>query len=208
MAPRRHRPSRPLARAAPPSRGRRGVLAHALAVVLLVALLTAGCGVPVQDRSERVDVPMGTTTSTGPPARSGGADVEVYFIRGTLLEPVRRSPDRPDPQGALDELVAGPTRTEVIEGLRTAVIPQPLVAAVADAGARVVTVDVTREFTDVTGGNQIRAVAQVVWTVTQFPDTPLVRFRAEGDLIEVPTDEGLTDQPVSRTDYRSVAPAD
>lgn len=189
-------------------RGRRGVLVRAAAVLHLLVLLTAGCGVPVQDRSERVDVPMGTTTNSAPPDGSGGAVVEVYFLRGALLEAVLRSPDLSDPQAALDLLVAGPTRTEVIGGLRTAVIPQPLVAEVADVGARVVTVDVTREFTDVTGGNQIRAVAQVVWTVTQFPETPLVRFRAEGDLIEVPTDEGLTDQPVSRTDYPSVAPAD
>jgi spore germination protein GerM len=67
-------------------------------------------------------------------------------------------------------------------------------------------VAVTREFTGLGGGNQQLAVAQIVWTVTEFPGVQQVRFSIDGQPLEVPTDEGLTDQPVDRDDYRSVAP--
>ena len=72
-------------------------------------------------------------------------------------------------------------------------------------GRCVVTIGVSREFTEVAGGNQLLATAQVVFTVTEFPGVEAVRITADGSPVEVPTDDGLTDEPVGRDDYASVA---
>jgi hypothetical protein len=176
-----------------------------IAAVLLL-LVVCACGVSEQDRPEPVEVPAAPPARAGSASANGGAEVAVFFIRGARLEEVPRSAPRSDIPTALDLLVGGPTRAEVLGGLRTALAPQPLEPRVAAPLSQVVTVDVTRDFTDVAGGNQLRAVAQVVWTATQFPEVQLVRFTAEGEELEVPTDQGLTDRPVSRSDYGSVAP--
>ncbi len=67
-------------------------------------------------------------------------------------------------------------------------------------------VGAARDRDDVAGADQLRAVAQVVWTATGFEEVDAVRFAtAEGPLV-VPTDAGLTDDPVDRADYASLAP--
>jgi spore germination protein GerM len=70
----------------------------------------------------------------------------------------------------------------------------------------VATVSVTPGFPGLSGGNQLLAVAQVVWTLTELPTVTAVRFSVDGTPVEIPTDDGLTDRPVDRDDYRSVKP--
>jgi hypothetical protein len=65
---------------------------------------------------------------------------------------------------------------------------------------------VTRGFISIGGGNQLLAVAQVLWTLTEFPGIDGVLFVLDGPLVAVPTDDGLTDRPVDRADYAAVAP--
>lgn len=175
-------------------------------VAVLVLLLTSACGVPEQERPVPVEVSAAPAPGADPGIPPGDTEVEVFFLRGARLAVVSRSTSDADVDSALDLLVAGPTHTEVLRGLRTALAPQRLVPAARAPDSPVVTIDVTRAFTDVSGRNQLRAVGQVVWTATQFPDVRLLRFTAEGQELEVPTDRGLTDQPVGRRDYRSLAP--
>ena len=92
-------------------------------------------------------------------------------------------------------------------GIRTALPPEVVgVDEVLPDG--LTTVSVTRGFTGITGGNQLLAVAQIVWTLTELPTVTTVRFVVEGTPVEVPTDGGLTNRSVGRDDYRSVAPAE
>ncbi|TQN42628.1 sporulation and spore germination protein [Blastococcus colisei] len=174
---------------------------------LVLLLLLVGCGVDAQDRPEGIDIPEPSTTDPPPATDGGSREVTVFFVRGARLEPAERSSARADVTSVLELLVAGPTRGEVIGGLRTALAPQSLTPEPSGTTGPVVTIAVTREFTDVAGGNQLLAVAQVVWTVTQVPGVDLVRVTSDGQPVEVPTDEGLTDQPVGRSDYLSVAPS-
>jgi hypothetical protein len=178
---------------------------RARAAVLGVLLAVAGCGVEPQAGPEPLDV------SPPPPAEPSGLPepdgprVTVYFVRGAALAPVVRATAGSDADAAVQQLVAGPTRPEVLSGLRTALAPQALEVDERPVGG-LTTVAVTREFTGVSGGNQLLAVAQVVWTLTELPGTTEVRFLVDGAPVEVPTDEGLTDEPVDRGDYGSVAP--
>ncbi|MBN1093201.1 GerMN domain-containing protein [Blastococcus sp. TML/M2B] len=165
----------------------------------------AACGVPTQDRPESLVVGAPARTSTTEPVVDDGA-VELWFIRGRQLEAVSRPVGPADVHAALDLLVAGLTPSEVDAGLRTALAPQTLRHSGPTPDDPSVTVTVTREFTGLLGGNQQLAVAQIVWTVTEFPGVDEVRFSVDGSPLEVPTDDGLTDEPVDRADYGSVAP--
>ncbi|RBY85002.1 GerMN domain-containing protein [Blastococcus sp. TF02A-30] len=177
---------------------------------LILCCLAAGtalaaCGVPTQGRPEALAVDTPAPAPLEEPTVDDGV-VELWFVRGRQLEAVSRPVGPADVHAALDLLVAGLTPAEAAAGLRTALAPQTLRHSGPAADDAVVTVAVTREFTGLVGGNQQLAVAQIVWTVTEFPGVDGVRFSVEGRPLEVPTDDGLTDEPVDRDDHRSVAP--
>lgn len=174
---------------------------------LVVALLLTGCGVQPQDRPEPLVVPGSPSADVGPSPAQGRTALRVYFVRGARLEAVDRSAPDGDSPTVLGLLTAGPTRDEVLGGLRTAVTPRALVTSDAPVAGSTVEVALAPEFTAVSGSNQLLAVAQVVWTLTESPGVARVRFSAAGTPIEVPTDAGLTDQPVGRDDFRSVGAA-
>lgn len=177
-----------------------------LAALLCALLLLAGCGVEPQDRPQVLTIPVPEVSAAGERTEAYGPALTVYFVQGVTLAPADRGTAIADARSALELLARGPTRVEVIGGLRTALAPQPLLADEGVPGG-ITSVSVTREFTGITGGNQLLAVAQVVWTLTDLPGTTQVRFLVEGVPVEVPTDGGLSDQPVGRDHFRSVAPA-
>jgi hypothetical protein len=177
-------------------------------LILLLTLLTAalcGCGVTAQRTPETITVPA--PRATGSTVSSSGPVVSsMFLVRGTSLQAVQRRTAAPgDLRQVLLQLADGPSSTEARGGLRTALAPQPIsVLRRSDSG--VLTLGVGRQFTAVTGGDQLLAVAQVVWTVCQFPWVQGVRFVTGGQELEVPTDRGLVQRAVTRNDYRTVAP--
>ena len=175
--------------------------------LLVAALLLTGCGVGAEDRPEPVTTAAAPVVTTGNGSPAAGPRLTVFFVRGARLTPVERRTNATTTAAALDQLVEGPTRTEVRTGIRTALPPEVGgVDQVLPDGVAIVSV--TRGFTGITGGNQLLAVAQIVWTLTDLPSVSTVRFVVEGTPVEVPTDGGLTDRAVGRDDYRSVAPAE
>ncbi|WNV73636.1 GerMN domain-containing protein [Geodermatophilus sp. DSM 44513] len=175
------------------------------ASLLPVLLALAACGVGPQDAPEPVPIPPAPAPAPESGAAPDGPRVTVWFVRGARLEAAERVTGRADIGAALDALAGGPTRAEAVDGLRTALVPQGLAPGRPTPAEPVVTVEVTREFTEVAGDDQLLATAQVVFTVTGFPGVQAVRVTAEGAPVEVPTDDGLTAGPVDRDDYASVA---
>lgn len=186
--------------------GRAATSLCALAL-LVVALLVTGCGVRPQDRWQPVTTAAAPSSEMGNGAQSTGPRVTVFLVRDADLAPVERRTNARTTAAALELLVEGPTRAEAAGGIRTALAPE-VVGVDQELPAGVTTVSVTRGFTALTGGNQLLAVAQIVWTLTDLPTVTAVRFAVDGAPVEVPTDAGLTDRPVNRDDYRSVAPAE
>lgn len=176
-------------------------------LLVLLALWLAGCGVSAQDRALPVARPTaGGGVQTAAP-EGDGPPVTVYFIRNARLEPVQRGADDRSSQTALQLLAWGPTSGEVASGVRTALARQPLTAQVSEDGSPgTVVVGTTRDFLGVPGGDQLLAVAQLVWTATEASGIDRVRVTVEGEVVEVPTDRGLTRDTVTRADYLSVAP--
>jgi hypothetical protein len=176
-------------------------------VLLLAALLLTGCGVRPQHRPEPVTTAAAPSPDTANSSTAAGPRLTIFFVRGTELAPVERRTHAATTAAALDQLVEGPTRAEVGTGLRTA-LPPEVVGVDEMLTGGLTTVSVTRGFTGITGGNQLLAVAQIVWTLTDLPTVTAVRFAVDGTPVEVPTDAGLSDRPVNRGDYESVAPAE
>jgi hypothetical protein len=151
-----------------------GDASAAILALLAAAVLGAGCSVRPQDRPEPVTTAAPPSVEVDAGNRPEGPRLTVFFVRGAHLAPVTRTTDAATTVSALDLLVEGPTRAEVGTGIRTALAPEVVGVdqEFPDSGA---TVSVTRGFTGLTGGNQLLAVAQVVWTLTDLPTVAAVR---------------------------------
>ncbi len=178
-----------------------------LAMLALVMILVAGCGVAPERRPIPIDLaPAAAPVESAPEA--GPLTVVVYYIRGDRLEAVERAVSESSGPALLGLLTAGPSRAEVVTGLRTALTPQTLTVTTSEEAPDTAEVAVTQEFTGITGENQLLAVAQLVWTVTELPGITRVRLSVDGESLEIPTDRGLSQDPVERADYMSIAPAE
>jgi germination protein M len=130
--------------------------------------------------------------------------VRAYFLRGEKLGVVSRTV--PQTQGvaaaALRELLQGPDA-----GLTTAIPDGTKLLSLSVAGG-VATADLSREFEAGGGSSSMQArVAQVVYTLTQFPNVRSVRFRMGGIDVKALGGEGLMlDEPKTRADYEDVTP--
>lgn len=177
----------------------------AAAVVLAAALGTSGCGVPVHDEPRSVELDRSATGAEGP--APGVFTIRIYFVQRERLRPVERSTDDESLATVLASLAEGPTSTEGSAGLVSALAPQPFTARISrSAGRELVTVAVGEAFTSISGDDQLLATAQLVWSATEADPRGRVRLVSAGEVLEVPTDDGLTARPVQRRDFASVAP--
>ncbi len=182
-----------------------------LAVAVVVTV--AACGVPTDRTATKVrarDVPFGlldknsgATTST-----SGAERVVIYLARDEKLVAVPRSIAQPV---TLDSLIVtlrkGPTSGEVSAGVRSALPAARSVRSVGIARDRA-TLELDRRFTTLSADDQVLALAQIVFTVTERPGVGQVRFTRDGAAIEVPRgNRSLTSARVTRDDYAAFAPA-
>ncbi|WP_298456890.1 GerMN domain-containing protein [uncultured Cellulomonas sp.] len=174
-------------------------------VSLVVSVALAGCGMGPQPSPVAIDVrvPAAPDAASVP---DGPYSVGVFLLHGDRLHEVRRAAPSRSITTAVELLTVGPSDRESRAGLRTAVAPGSVTVVGVDPITDLVVVGVTADFVATTGTNQLLAVAQVVWTATESPAVQLVRLTRDGDLIDVPTDEGLTQGPVGRADFRTVAP--
>lgn len=196
-----------------------------VALAILVFLLT-GCGYgdevkdggPVTAGNSGSNPPPGestttttlhaATTTTTPPGDT--IQLKVYLTRDEKVAPVhRRVPATQEvAAAAVKALLEGPTAQEKEAGFFTAVPEKTLFLGVA-VKDRVATVDLSREYES--GGGSLSMglrLAQVVYTLTQFPTIDAVQFKLDGAPVEVFGGEGLIlDHPVGRADYEDLTPA-
>ena len=137
-----------------------------------------------------------------------------FFLGGDLgsegLVPLLRDVPRTPAVGtaAINQLLAGPTAAETAERVITSAVPagSRLLGLTIDNG--VATVDLSSEFESGGGSMSISVrLAQVVYTLTQFPTVQSVLFEIEGRPVTVFSSEGLIlDGPVGRADYEELLP--
>lgn len=164
---------------------------------------TAGPVVEEQQQAEQSE-----SEETAEPA--GTQTVRVYLPRGEYLGVVTRTvPATPAiARAAMEQLLAGPNANEQGWGFSTT-IPEGtrLLGLTIDGGTA--RVDLSGEFES--GGGLLSVtmrLAQVVYTLTQFPTVDRVVLMMDGEVVDVFTGEGLMlDEPQTRDDFEYVLPA-
>ncbi len=111
-------------------------------------------------------------------------------------------------RAALEELLAGPTPGEADAGLSTG-IPEGTELLDLSIENGVATVDLSGAYDD--GGGSLAMftrLAQIVYTLTQFPTVQSVNFRIDGEPVETFSSEGIVlDKPQTRADFEDQTPA-
>jgi germination protein M len=152
-----------------------------------------------------VDTGAGSTTTAENPIA-----LQVWFHRGEQLFVATRTVE-PTPRigtAAVDALLAGPTDAERLEGIQTQV-PDGTELLGLSIENGIATVDLTSEFESGGGSASMSMrLAQVVFTLTQFPSVKGVQFSLDGEPIDVLGGEGIViDHPLTRKDYADLLPA-
>lgn len=173
-------------------------------LVVLAALALAACGGAEESSPP---VPETSPTQTEAPAAEP-TQVLVYLLRAERLGVTARVA-RTEGVGAeaVAALLEGPNEVERDAGFSTAVPEGTELLGLSIANG-VATVDLSGAFAEGGGSASMQGrVAQVVYTLTQFPTVERVAFRVDGEPVEAIGGEGvLVDPPVGRADFEDVTP--
>lgn len=185
-----------------------------LGIVGLVAV-TASCGVAVDDGVEVADpddVPFGLLEPNRVPIAAPGpgpTTAVVLYLTATdheRLVPITRRVDSAGIETIIDELQTGPSATESSLGLQSALSDVDAVTGVEITGTTAI-VDLGDSFTELSGADQLTAIAQLIFTLTERPAIEQVAITVEGEPVEVPRGDGtLTRDALDRSDYEPLAP--
>jgi spore germination protein GerM len=149
-----------------------------------------------------------TTTSTTVPAEEQFLNIYLIKDASYAVAVTRAVPATPQvATNAIRSLLAGPTAEERDEGLSSAIPEDTLLLGIVIED-QLATIDLGREFESGGGSfGMLSRLAQVVYTLTQFPTVNSVNFKLDGEPITVFSGEGiLLEEPVTRGDYASILP--
>ncbi len=161
-----------------------------------------------------------TTTTTTPPATTIDPPVtstalppttvfiafplDVFWIDGSAIRPIRRTDVEATLASAVEALRAGPLFSDTADGLRSA-IPSADMIDSATVQSGTATINLAPSFLTLPGTEQTLAIAQIIYTVTNLPGVGLVEFRLDDRPLSVPTGAGQpTRGALSRDDYVSL----
>ena len=158
-----------------------------------------------------------TPRPTATPATGDTTIVRAYFVLGSFtdnagLAPVLREVPKTKSvaTAAMRQLLAGPDEDELAArpAMYTAIPDGTTLLGISIAGG-VATVDLSKEFESGGGSASVQArLAQVVYTLTQFPTVTGVRFQLDGVPVTTFGGEGVVlEGPVGRDDFRDQLPA-
>jgi germination protein M len=159
--------------------------------------------------------PTTTTAAESPPptaanGTAGTMTVDAYFIGGEKIAAASRTIAKTQGAGAaaMRLLLEGPSGMETEGGMTTA-IPEGTTLLGLDIKNGIATVDLSKEYGSGGGSlSMMMRLAQVVFTLTQFPTVQGVNFALDGKPISVLGGEGIIiDHPMTRADYEDLSPA-
>jgi len=188
----------------------RRVLVAGIALLLVASCARDGSPPVAVDPSPTptrapVEEPPSSPSPTPSPA-ADEAQLEVWFNDGERLAVAYRSVPRTVAVGraAVEELLRGPGSDDV-GGTQ---IPKTTRLLGLSVSGGVATVDLSRDFGS--GGGSLSMtmrVAQVVYTLTQFPTVDSVRFHIDGEPGTALSGEGVDiSKPLRRRDFTDLAP--
>ena len=194
------------------------------AAVIMAVGLVAGCGgsspgatpsggetTSAPATSEPTPTTSPTASATSPsPSSTKTLTVSLYFLRGEYVGVAHRQIPYTLATGstAMELLVAGPNATEKAAGLGTTIpAGTKFLGLVIKNG--IATVDLSSTFASGGGSlSMFTRLAEVVYTLTQFPSVKGVDFKLDGEKVTVFSSEGIAlDHPQTRADYEEQTPA-
>lgn len=201
-----------------------GLLILVLAALTVVAV---GCGIgdevgdggtvstteaPETTTTEAVDstttteLPQTTTTTV----TGETTTLRVYFSQNEKICATTRVIPKTSEVGAaaMRALLEGPTDAEAQAGMVSS-IPAGTTFLGLDIADGIATVDLSQEYSSGGGSlSMFMRLAEVVFTLTQFPSVQGVNFKLDGEPIDVLGGEGIIiDHPMTRADYEDMSPA-
>jgi germination protein M len=154
-----------------------------------------------------------TTTMPADTPTTQAADtmtVRVYFSSGEKIAAATRVIPKTKEVGAasMKALLEGPTEAEKNAGMFSS-IPEGTTFPGLEIENGVAAVDLSKEYESGGGSlSMFMRLAQVVFTLTQFPTVDGVNFKLDGEPIDVLGGEGIIiDHPMTRADYEDMSPA-
>jgi germination protein M len=154
-----------------------------------------------------------TTTAVVTTSTTVGDDtttIKVYFSRNEKICAATRIIPKTQQVGAaaMRALIQGPTAGEQKAGM-VSNLPDGTTFLGLDVANGVATVDLSKEYESGGGSlSMFMRLAEVVFTLTQFPTVEGVNFKLDGEPIDVLGGEGIIiDHPMSRTDFEDQSPA-
>lgn len=195
-----------------------------MAVAAIAGAVLAGCGT-----DDKASPATATTASTEPGSGSGPSastidssgssttssttpapskTVQVYFTRGgSLVASGRTVSGVGVARAALDAVMAGPNDIESTNGMQNGIPAgtKVLGLTIADGSA---TVDLSGQFTSGGGSLSMQLrVAQVVFTLTQFPTVDTITIHIDGKAVDGIGGEGMPANTIDRSDVENVTPS-
>jgi germination protein M len=153
-------------------------------------------------------VPGNVTTTTLPSGTT--MTVSVFYSASEKIAVAHRVVAKTQEVGkaAMKALLGGPSADEKMAGMTTC-IPAGTTFLGLEIKDTIATVNLSKEFAS--GGGSLSMatrLAQVVYTLTQFPTVSKVDFQLDGEPVSVFGGEGIIlDHPVGRADYEELTPA-
>lgn len=185
-----------------------------LAVLALVVPATA-CSIGAEDSSrtwsswDRFEEP--------PQSSASGVD-RIYLLTSqfqqsdadptSVLTTVKRDIERGvnSYRAILDVLFKGPTSDEAVQGLKSSIPIGLTVMGDPRFEQGTVLVNLSKELTTAFGDNLVDALAQIVWTLCERPETRQVRILVDGRSQSWPRADGtLLDRPLTPFDFPGFA---
>jgi spore germination protein GerM len=184
---------------------------------ILIVFLGGACGsgnepLPAEQKQKasRRTTAAGEPTGRPPSQESSGAStvaLQVWFQKGDSLFPVTRVQESTSAVGAaaLRALLRGPSEQESALNIVSSV-PEGTELLGLDISDGLATVDLTGDFESGGGSSaMLMRLAQVVYTITQFPTVEEVELRLDGEAVDVFSGEGIVvDEPQNRKDYKEL----
>jgi germination protein M len=193
----------------PPRRGRRRGVAGALALCVVVSAACAGNGTSTDRPSDRKEPQSSDTTPGADNDSTATVDYEVWFAVDEFLHASARTGEGTPRVGtaAMESLLSGPSEDEQAAGLTSAIPPGTELLGL-DIQDGIATVDLSPHYETGGGSSGMRMrLAQVVYTLTQFPTVSGVLLEIDGRPVTTFSSEGIVvEDPLTRAEFEDLSP--
>ena len=182
--------------------------------LLLTAIIAvASCGIGTDSRPRDIPADQRTPLLGGatPAAATTTRSPKVFFFGSESTSPDRlESANRSvesTPEAVARELLAGLSESDVTRNLRTAIPVGTTLRSALLSGDGSAVIDVSQEFFEARGEQQVRAVAQIVYSLTALDGVTSVRLLVDGATREWPRGDGtIRDTALTTADFAGFSP--